>query len=502
MKSSRELKNNVNSACNVVSLQSNGAKTVPESIRDGDLIIDLNSDVPSCDYDDSESDIEKTYLQTPFNFEQDIEKLIEVSKQFQSDYENDKVVTVHGVVDDADSNLDIRILTSNSNSLRRQKAESVPVNDDDNYYFSNCSSRKENDFRLLSNKRSKTFTPKLPNPGPFGTGIVRPSPKKHSCVQRNEITSLKRTYRAGWNVRPYTARYYNFDRTHPDLKLVENGESMIPKRMAKESTKMAEKPQSMTAKKPLMNKGLTWHEFFERSNVYSANSLQSSYGGDVATHTTATQTAISESLTPKLSEINKIQKHILPQLNIRAECCVQRIPEISIAPDDGLKQIVKSNIKLVEIVYEESGKEVQRIEASVKQIVDSFTNENQKVIEEPQVESDLNCTSSIDFVESMGVNENAKHSESKVSGIHSSETSSDYDGYDSSLEESVSLNVSALTSAFTDHGTIQQPHKDKSVQTQKLKRFAKHRKDKIDQRIITTSSDYSEFEYDGKYLLH
>lgn len=503
MKNIQEFKNNIISTCNVVSLQVDGAIMLPISVPDSDLIIDLNSDIQSCC--DSENEINKTFLPSEYNFEQDIKRLIEFSKQFQIDYENEKVQTLNGVtVDDSDNSLDIKILTSTSNSLRRQKTPSEvnlaanDDNDDNSYYFSKCSSKKENVFSLLASQRKKISSPKLPNPGPFGTGIIRPLPKKHSCVQSNDTASLKRpNHRTGRNVRPYTVRYYNFDRTHPELKLVENSDSIIPKRISKESSKMTDKPRSGT-KGLLLNKGLTWHEFFERSNVYSAKSLQSSYG-NVNTHTTATQTAISESvMSPKSGEINKIQKHILPQLNIRAECCVQRIPEISIAPNS-FQRTVQSNIKLVEVIYEESSNQVKNVEVKQNEEVDSCTKENKKTIE---FQSDSKCTTSVDSVGPMEINENSKLSESsKISITTLSNKASENNGYDSSLDESISLYMSrgsVLTSALTDHDTIKRALKDKSVQTQKLKRFAKHRKDTIEKKVIISTSDCSEFEYDGK----
>lgn len=498
----KNAKKNINSACNVFSLQSHGA------IRDSDLIINLTSDVESCEIERKENDINKTFLPNEYNFEQDIEKLIEVSKQFQTDYENEKIRKVSCVVvDDPDTNLNIQILTSNTNSLRRQTTSpsevNLPANDVDNYYFSNCTSSKENVFSLRSSQRNKTFTPKLPNPGPFGTGIIRPLPKKHSCVRKSEQTSVKRSYR-GWNIRPYTARYYNFDRTHPSLKLIENGDSIIPKRIAKEATTMTYKARAEGATtKPLFNKGLTWHEFFERSNVYSAKSFQSSYG-DVPTHTASTQTAISELLPLKLTEVDKIQKHILPQLNIRAECSVQRIPEISIAPN-GLRHTVKSNIKLVEIIYGESHSSVQDIEEPVEQNIDSLRQEKQKRIEHQQFQSDLEHIPSIDLEYIPSIDLESVVSESKISITTSStKTSSENNGYDSSLEESISLDVSrvsAFTSTLPDHETIKKPLKDTGVQTQKEKSFVKHRKDTNGHYTINmTSSEYSGYAHDGKYF--
>lgn len=482
MKNTKETKRNITSACNVVSLQSNGA----DIIRESDLIIDLSGDVRSCDH--SDDDINKLVLPSEFDFEQDIEKLIEVSKQFQTDYENDKA---RKVSDDVVDDLNIPILSANSNSLRRQKTSAAEenrlVNDVDNYYFSNIiSSRKENVFGLRSSQRNKTFTPKSINRVPFGTGIVRPSPKKHSCIPRSELLPVKRSYRS-LNIRPYTARYYNFDRTHPALKLVDDGDSMIPKRIPNEPTEMAGKANAGGAtKKPLLNEGLTWHEFFERSNVYSAKSLQSSHDD-----TSTKRSSDSQVLSPKLTEVNKIEKHVLPPLNIRAECCVQRIPEISIAPN-GLRQTVTSNIKLVEIIYEESHSTLHDIAEPLKQNI-----EKENEIERQQLRRS---------VESMEINESSKFSESKMSLTTSTKTSSENDEYDSSLDDSISLpvsRVSALTSAFIDHQTIgkKQPLKDTGVQTvqmHKLKRFAKHRADNNGHNTVMTSSDCSDFEYDGK----
>ncbi len=507
MKNIKEIQKNINSACNVVNLQSNRTENIPANIRDGDLIIDLRSDVgSSCDNEISECDIRKTCLPVEYNFEQDIEILIEVSKQFQSDYENDKVKNVSDVVSDhPDDCLNIPIL--NSNSLRQQKPKASEVNspppagDNDNFYFSTCSSRKENIYSLSTNQRKKVFTPKLPHSsGPFGTGINRPSPKKHSCVQKSEIPSTKRSYRAGWNVRPYTARYYNFDRTHPDLQLVATGDSIIPKRVSKGPTKMIDKSRQDKTTKPLFNKGLTWHEFFERSNVYSAKSFQSSYGDVPPTHTITTQTATSEISTPKSNEVNKMQKHILPQLNIRAECCVQRIPEISIPC--GPKLIVNSNIKLVEIIYEDSESKVQTIEG-MEQSVDTLKGK-QAGTEPQHFHNNLECTSSLDL-ESIEVNDSGQVKESsKTTLATSSKTSSENNGYNSSLEESVSLNVSrvsAHTSADLDIEAKKRHFKDVSIQTRKVKRIARHRRGVEERRILTSSSNYSLFDSEGKYLM-
>lgn len=492
----KKYQENINSACSVVNLQSNSPKTVHEPIRDSDLIIDINSDVES--YDRCEFDDQKSNLSNEYNFEQDIEKLIEVSKQFQKDYENGIVKNRCSVeVDDPNKKISIQITSSNASMGRLTptfRANQQP-NDVDNYYFSNYSSasrsKKENIFSLRSNQqRNKTFAPKLPNPGPFGTGIIRQSPKKHSCVQKDEVTPVRRSC----SVRPYSIRYYNFDRTHPHLELVENGDSIIPKRILKNTKQMTDKVTTKaTTKKQLLNKGLTWHEFFERGNVYSAKSLQSSHGyGPI--RSTATQTIVSEPepLTPKVQEFNKIQKHILPQLNIRAECCVQRIPEISIAPTK-IKHTVKSNIKLVEIIYEESDGEVKVIESPVKEsIVSTMAVDKSKIIEHQQYQSDSEYTA-----EEIEVNnETTQISESKISFSTSSKTSSNNQGYDSSLEESVSLNVSRV-SALTDQETPRRLLPADCVPIQKLKRYGKHRKDTNNQHVTTSSSDCRDFQYDG-----
>lgn len=496
MKSVKERENNVNSACNVVSLQSNDGETEKKSIRDKDLIINLDSDVQSCD--NSENDVKKTFSPNPYNFEQDIEKLIEVSKQFQTEYENEKAQVVD---DDGDNILNIQILTSNSNSLRRQKTPATeirtPENDNDNYYFSKRSSRKENvhSLRTSTSKGNKTFTPILPNSGQFGTGIIRPTPKKHSCVKTNRTTSVGRSHRTVWNIRPYTTSYYNFDRIHPDLKLVEDGYSIIPKRIHKETTEMAHKTEA-ERKRPLLNEGLTWHEFLERSNVYSAKSVQSLYG-NVKTQTTSTQTVIPESIPPNVNELNKIQKYILPQLNIRAECCVQRIPEVSIAPN-GFRRTMKSNIKLVEIIYEGRDSKVQDMEEPMQQSeqsADRVRQEKHLKTVEPLMDFD----SDPEHIPSE-VSGNEKPSESKILETTTSKTSSDSHGYDSSLEESISLNISRL-SAITDHEIMKKSLKDAGVQTHKLKRFAKTRKEIDGQFTIMTSSDYSDYQYNGKYFV-
>lgn len=495
MKSAKDLKKagkNINSACNVVNLQSTSRETVHEPVLDSELIIDINSVAQSY------TDDKNSFLSSSYNFEDDVEKLIEVSKQFQEEYENEKVKKVSCVVvDDPTEKLNIQVLSSRSSSLISRPTPifhtNQPDNDVDNYYFSDCSSRskKENIFSVGSRQQNKTFTPKLPNPGPFGTGIIRPSPKKHSCVQKNELKKVG-SCRVAWNIRPYSARYYNFDRTHPHLQLIENGGTIIPKRILKRTTQMTDKLTSTAIKKPLLNRGLTWHEFFERSNVYSAKSLQSSYG-DCQTHTASTQTVFAESSTPKSNENSKIQKHVLPQLNIRAECSVQRIPEISIAPN-ALQHTVKSNIKLVEIIYDESDDSNKTVIELTKECIDSTKEDKREIFDEPHNQNEPVYTPPT----GLEINENVQTTESKISLTTSSNTSLSHRGYDSSLEESISLNVSRVT-AVTDHDTGRRFPPDSSIQTQKMRKFAKHRKDTNIENVRMSSSDCSDFEYDGKY---
>jgi len=125
-------------------------------------------------------------LPNEYSLEQDIEKLIEVAKQFQTEYENEKSKDLSSVkTDDLEEDLNIQILHSSSNSLRQQRKTSgsnvkVAANDGDNFYFRNSTSTKENILTLHSNQHSRTFTPN-----------------------------------------------YNFDRTHPSLTLLRNGNSMI-----------------------------------------------------------------------------------------------------------------------------------------------------------------------------------------------------------------------------------------------------------------------------------
>lgn len=485
----KKFKENINSACNVVNLQSASPETLHEHVRDSDLIIDINSDV------ESYKDDQKSLLSSEYNLEDDVKKLIEVSKQFQKDYENERVENVDSVVLDEPIKLSVQVLSSRSSPLTSQRKPIVDANqqhnDVDNYYFSNFTSqsKKENIFNLgdLGSSQHKRYIPKIPKPGPFGTGIIRPSPKKHSCLQKKELT--KRSCRVAWNIRPYSARYYNFERTHPHLQLIENGETIIPKRILKGTNQMTERFTSTIIKKPLMDKGLTWHEFFERGNVYSAKSLQSSYG-DCQTHTTSTQTVFAESSTTRSNETNtKIQKHILPQLNIPVECSVQQIPCISIAPNAHQHNIVKSNIKLVEIIYDESVDSKTKGIEPVKECID-LTKEANKIVEQQQqhYQSESDYTSPKDF-------ENAQVSESKISFITPSNTSFSNHDSDSSLKESTSLNISRVS----DYESGKRLVSDTTIQNQKMKRFAKHRKGTSIELASMSSSDCSDFEYDGKY---
>lgn len=480
---------NINSACNVVNLQS--GESVHEPVRDSDLIIDINS----------ENDDRKSYLSSDYDLEQDVEKLIEVSKQFQKDFETVKDENICDIaLDDRNKKIINQVLTPSLNSLISRLTPAFQTkngsNDADNYYFSNCSSasksKKENFFTFTSSQRNKIFTSELPNSGPFGTGILRPPPKKHSCIE-NEVTSIKRSYRAALNIRPYSTRYYNFNRTHPHLQLVENADTIIPKRIFKQTTINKQHKATSTTdiinKKPLLNKGITWHEFLERSNIYSAKSVQSLHGATIAA---STQTAFSESLSPKLKENFKIQKHILPQLNIRAECCVQRIPEISIDPiPNEFKRDVTSNIKLVEIVYEESQNKMEVI--PVNERVVSMKEDQYERNEQPQSDSEYIPSTRNE------VNKNTQVSESQISLTASSmKTSSNNHGYDSSLEQSISLKSRA--SPLTDHEEAKTLVPNNFPQPQKPKRFVRHRQQTNVQRTITSSSDCSDFQYDGKYV--
>lgn len=455
MKNFKETKRLINSACNVVNLQS---ERLSASIPDSELKISLCSDA------ESESDISKKCSPSQYNFEQDVATLIKVSKEFQTDYENEKGKNVNeDAIDNPDNDLRIPILSSNSFEKQKNDIAGVKLNDDDDdFYFSTCSFKKENIVPL--SQRIKKHTPKIPLPGPFGTGISRPTPKKHSCIVKTELKPpIKRTFRSGWNVRPYTGRYYNFDQTHPQLKLVENG-SMIPKRISKDEPELTEVSIST---KHLLNRELTWREFFERSNV----SFRSS---NVPTHTMSTQTNLPDSLTSKSNEVNKIEVHSLPQLNIRAECCVQRIPKVSIAPCE-LKSIVNSNIKLVEIVYEESQIQVR-------------TSESEESQSNPLTYSESSVN-----LRSLEVNESPKVSESAT---HSSKTSSVNSGCDSSLENSVSLSrLSTVTTPLDDHEGIEfvRRLKDVSVQTS-IQQLETREQQSIDRKNIQSSHGNQEVE--------
>ncbi|XP_037028687.1 uncharacterized protein LOC119068925 [Bradysia coprophila] len=487
MKSISEIKNNRNTACNVASLQSIRTETVPADVRDSDLLIDLRSEKESCGDENSETDINKKSFPYEYDFERDIEKLIQVSKQFQTDYEKEKTK-----IDAVSEDNYLRISILNSNSQRKQKPSAseivLPVNDRDNFYFSSRSLKKENILDSYLNHPKQTFTPTVPHPGPFGTGVIRPSPKKHSCVSKGKTLSTKRFRSSGWSVKPYTSRYYNFDRTHPDLKLVESGVSMIPKRISKEATELTTRAQLETTTKPLLSKGLTWHQFFERCNVYSSKSFQSTHGD-----TTATQPAVSELLTPTSNDNSKIQKHILPQLNIRAECCVQRIPEISIAPC-GFKRTVNTNIKLVEIIYEESD---STVETDERRSEETLKKVEEKVSEPFNLQSNSERASSVNL-ELPSIDESTEDTETKTSSTSSSQTPSKNNGYDSSLEESISLNVSrasALTSGFADHEMKARSLKDVGIQTTRLVKIASPSKETANGKTISSSSDPSKQEY-------
>ncbi|KAJ6635600.1 hypothetical protein Bhyg_14186 [Pseudolycoriella hygida] len=434
----------------------------PSTIRDSDLIIDLECDVQSGD--------NKTYKCNEY---EDIEKLIEVSKQFQADYENEKF---HLSFEDP-TDLHIPILSSGSNSYRPQKIspDVKTTNDIDNYYFSNRSFEKTNVHGMR--RRTQVLAVKLPNAGPFGTGIVRPAPKKHSCVTKSEISPSQRSNPMRGNIKPYTSRYYNFDRLHPTLQLVENGDSIFPKRIRKGTAEMAYKVET--------RKGLTWHEFFERSNNFAGKTHESWCGGVRAHTTSSTQTNVAEAWTVESNDVNKIQKHVLPPMNIRAECSIQRIPEISIVPT-GLKHTVKSNIKMVEIVYENASRHQEREE----QVQQGREGESKLGTDLPN--------------QSESSSESPNLSETNESTDESSETlpsSSNHHGYDSSLDESISLIISrasALTSGVTNNESAKHFLHDKSTQTQKLKKFLKNRRNIKGQRTMQTSSDCSEHESDEK----
>lgn len=493
MNSDEKMKN-INSARKTV----NSDEEVHKPVADSELAIDINSDVDH--YDLWDVDDHKSSLTSECNLERDIETLIRISKQFQKDYLNEKIENQFGVSQDHVAEREVRLcsnelpLVLEASQQQQQYAENV-VN---NFFkkFVSTPRKNENLGHISSSQRRKTFTPKIPKMGPFGTDLIRPSPKKHSCVPKKEVTTIKRSYRSA---RPYAARYYSFERTHPNLELIE-GDTIIPKRVLKRTQSMSSKTKTRTVtRKSLLTRGITWHEFFHRGNVYSATSLQRSSSTNVqSAHTKCTQTiSVSDTLSPVTNKNLKFQKHILPQLNIRAECCVQRIPEISIAPDEIRRQI-KPNTKLVEIIYEEfeTISEVQQ----PYPMEDPQTSSNliapkqDKLIALEQQQNTLLQPTSIqsEFVVTTHTNE------STISSTTPLNTPSNRD-YDSSLEQSISLNMSRI-SLLTDQETVARLVPDHSACAQprtKLKRYVKHRRDAIVQDAIKSSSDPSEFEFDG-----
>lgn len=453
---------------------------IEEVVRDSGLLIDLHSGVESCDEENGDLSIGKKHLPSEYDFERDVATLIRVSKQFQADYENEKF----RVASSCDNENDLNISILNSNSLRQSKdtateiSYSVPVDDYDVYYFSDRLSKKENILTLNESRHHKKSIPRIPYSGTIGTGIRRP--KKHSCVQSNQLPSVKRSHRTEVVVRPYTARYYNFSQTHPRLQLIENG-SIIPKRIPKEASQAIDGSRSDKTVKPLISNGLTWHEFLECCNVYSAKSFQSSSTMTLANTRTSTQT-VTESSALKCSEMNKIQRHDLPQLIIPAECCVQRIPDVSIAPGES-KPIVNGNIKLVEMVYGESEIPIQKKED--QRNIFSEIEIDKRVNEVHSVENGIEIIPVI----TLSPLKVAQSSETNTS-ITSLQTQSslEYEKCDSSLEKSISFNVSRVSSVSIESDVVRRAFKSVSVQTKTLKHDRKQLA--IDQATAITPSSF------------